>query len=431
MRARDAAAAFVLFSAALAPAPLLAQGLKPSLTDQAFGLTGDWDGDRTRLKDQGWTVQAGGTYELAGNPAGGRRKLSAGAGELHLGATADLQTLWGVPNAWLQVTLTRRFGTNFAPSAGLFPAMQLLEVYGRGDIWRLTDFWYEQQFAGGAVDLKLGRANPGEDFDAFPCDFQNLTFCGSVPGNIVGDYWFNHPISQWGGRLKAGNAQAYVEGGVYQVNPRNLAHGFDLSLGGGKGVLTPIEAGWSPKLGQAGLPGTWVVGGWWSSAKGEDVLRDAQGGIWRLTGAPPRQWDSRYGGYVSIQQQLTGTPKGTGLSVFANAAQADRRTALLDRQLALGVSYKGLIPSRAKDELALAVGWTHYNSRIPDAQALALARGLSSQAPQHTETAAELDYRFAPGKGVTLTPNLQVVHDVGGVRGKDATVVGLKAVLSL
>lgn len=61
----------------------------------------------------------------------------------------------------------------------------------------------------------------GEDFANFSCDFQNLTFCGSQPGNLVSGYWVNWPTSQWATRIKLQvSQQTYVQIGAYQVNPR-------------------------------------------------------------------------------------------------------------------------------------------------------------------------------------------------------------------
>jgi porin len=54
----------------------------------------------------------------------------------------------------------------------------------------------------GAVDWKIGRITFGEDFASFSCDFQNLTFCGAQPSNLVGNYIYNWPVSQRATRLK-------------------------------------------------------------------------------------------------------------------------------------------------------------------------------------------------------------------------------------
>ena len=116
--------------------------------------------------------------------------------------TFDLDRLLGIPSAQFQVTITERTGRNLSDDAELGTLQQVQEVFGRGQTIRLTQFWYDQKFANGLIDWKVGRMTVGEDFASFSCDFQNLTFCGSDPGNIVGNYIFNWPISQWATRVK-------------------------------------------------------------------------------------------------------------------------------------------------------------------------------------------------------------------------------------
>src|SRR5438128_1361265 len=100
------------------------------------------------------------------------------------------------------------------------------------------------------LDLRIGRVSPGQDFASFSCDFQNLTFCGSQPGNVRGEYWFNWPVSQWGARIKyAPDERMYLQLGAYQVNPRYAddAWARDNELYpnnpfGTTGALIPLEA---------------------------------------------------------------------------------------------------------------------------------------------------------------------------------------------
>ncbi|MCO6855654.1 carbohydrate porin, partial [Pseudomonas aeruginosa] len=74
------------------------------------------------------------------------------------------------------------------PRAGHISSVQ--EVWGRGQTWRLTQLWLKQQYFAGALDVKFGRFGEGEDFNSFPCDFQNLAFCGSQVGNWAGSIWY-------------------------------------------------------------------------------------------------------------------------------------------------------------------------------------------------------------------------------------------------
>ena len=94
----------------------------------------------------------------------------------------------------------------------------------------------------------------GGDFAAFSCDFQNLTFCGSDPGNIVGDYIFNWPISQWATRVKlALNGFGYFQVGVFDVNPKYLGvqdQVLPVFFPGSTGALVPVELAWLPRIWQ-------------------------------------------------------------------------------------------------------------------------------------------------------------------------------------
>lgn len=102
----------------------------------------------------------------------------------------------------------------------------------------------------------------GEDFNSFPCDFQNNAFCGPQVANWAGSVWHNWPVSQWGLRVKyALSSEVYAQVGAFEVNPSNLevGNGFKLSGSGTEGALIPVEVVWSPKVN--GLRGSigWVI----------------------------------------------------------------------------------------------------------------------------------------------------------------------------
>lgn len=400
--------------------PLAAHGQTPDPP----GISGDWGGVRSDLQSRGWTFNLRDKFE-AGDVLSGGRRLATGANEVRLGLKGDLEKAFGWKGGKIGVDFTRRSGSSLGPSSGLDPLMPFIEVHGRGDIWRLTNLWYSQDLPAG-LNLKLGRDNPGADFDKARCRFQNLTFCGSAPGNLVGRYWHNWPVSQWGARLKLTRGPAYLEAGAYQVNPGDLVHGFHLSPSGGRGVLVPFEAGWTPKLGDQALPGDYKLGGWWSDVTAPDVLLATDGRPQAVTGAPPAQRRGRYGFYMSGRQQVTGAPDGKGLTLFARFAHADRRTSRLDRQVSLGAAYQGLFPGRSKDTLAIAFGVTHVNDRAALEDAL-----LAPEAPRPgSEYVTEVDYRVKAFGGATFTPNLQWVRHAGGIGGRDGLVLGLKTVLN-
>lgn len=404
----------------------------------SYGLTGDWGGLRRHLDDIGWDFQLGYTLEEAYNPSGGVRRELDSAGQLAIGATADLNRLIGDPNAKIQVTLTHREGRNLNNDSGINALQDLQEVYGRGNVWRVADFFYEQSFFNNAMDLKLGRMSEAEDFAAFSCDFQNLSFCGSAPGNIVGDYWYKGPVSQWGARIKFPlGDRGYVETAAYQINPQATkpSRGLSFNPSGGAGALIPFEGAWTPTVGRARLPGSYKIGGWYATSSAPDVFDNTHGQPLSVYGGTALRRSGRYGGYINFQQQVTGAASKFdthGLTLFLNAVRADDRTSRIDRQITFGASYLG-VPGRPRDLIALAFGATYVNDRVARGESLGDGtEGSPLTAVQGAEYAWELDYQAQVASWLSLRPNLQVIRRPGGVSSNPtAVVLGLKAALAL
>lgn len=365
--------------------------------------------------------------ETAYNPTGGARALVREASQLATGATVDMERLAGVRGATVTTTLTWRHGRSLGLAADLGVLQQVQQVYGRGNVVRLTQAWWEQKLDERAA-LKLGRTDPGEDFAVFSCDYMNLAFCGASPGNLAGDYWHNWPIGQWGTRLRAGTGRdGYVAAGVYEINPRNLDTDFALAhVHGARGVLVPAELGME-RGGDGERLGLYKVGGWYATVAGDDVLLDRGGRARALTGAVPLRRRGRHGVYLSLLQQLSGTAAGgktvSGLSLFLKVTEVDRATARTSSQVALGLFYDAPLPGRAGDAIGLAVARTGVNQR------LALSETLAAGAPaRDAEFSGELFYNLHLARWLDLRPNLQWVHQPGGVRtAADIEVIGLRA----
>jgi porin len=401
--------------------------------DTSDTLTGDWGGVRTDLRDRGVDFQFGYTTEIASNVRGGTKHTTRYTDQWVFGTTLDLDKLVGLHHAQFQATITDRNGRNLSSDAGLGNLQQVQEVFGRGQTWRITQFWYDQKYFDDIFDWKVGRLTVGEDFASFTCDFMNLTFCGAQPGNIVGDYWFNWPVSQWATRGKVAlSGFGYVQLGAYEVNPSYLtrAHAFSLDdPGGATGALIPLELGWLPTVGDANLPGSYKFGLWYDTSRANDVFENTQGQVLARAGGLPRGRDGRYGTYVNFLQQVTrpsSTEPDRGLSLFLNASFADRRTAFLDNQIAVGMTYTGLFDTRPQDALGLAVGRTHVNQRVKTAQELQNDAGIPVSV-QTSEYATELYYGLQVAPWAVVRPNLQYIHQPGGIsHNTDDVVLGLK-----
>jgi porin len=405
MRHAQKARVALALASALFPAIACADDAPAGVAPADQWLFGDWNGARTRLQDRGIDFQFGYTNEIAYNAAGGSRRDTAYADQYTAGVTLDLERLVGLQAAEFQATITQRTGRNLVDDADLGTLQLVQEVYGRGQTTRLTQFWFRQEYLDGILDWKVGRMGVGEDFASFTCDFQNLTFCGSDPGNIVGNYIYNWPISQWGTRLKVKLGEfGYVQAGVYDVNEDYLGVSKALLpvwFPDSTGALIPVELAWQPTFGN-GLSGSYKVGFWYDTSNAADVVDGST-------------HDGRYGAYINFEQAVS-----ERLKLFLNAVVADDRTATTDRQIAAGLVYTGLFAQRPDDDLGLAIGTTHVNDRVADQEGI-----------EGSEYAAELYYTWRPVTALQIRPNLQYVHRPGGdSENTDVFVLGLKTAAS-
>lgn len=405
-------------------------------------MTGDWGGERTKLIEQGIDIKADYVGEMGYNAHGGYNDDKTGrySDQFGLGVALDLQKLWGWDNTQAKIQFTNRNGQNISndrigdPRAGTLSSS--MEVYGRGHMVRLTQFWIQHQMFDNKLDVKLGYFGEGEDFNTFPCDFQNLSFCGSQVGNYV-NTWYNWPVSQPAIRVKYNiTPELYAQIGAYSQNPSQLEHGngFKLSGSGTKGTVIPVELVWSPKVNN--LPGEYRVGYYKSAADAPDVREDVNGNDAVLTGASLRTRSSKKGYWFVAQQQLT-THNGDatrGLNIAANATFHDKETNLVDNYQSLMLVYKGPFDARPKDDVGIGVARLHVNDDVKkNSQLLNAANGISDYdnplyTPiRETEYNVELNYGFHVTNWLTVRPNLQYVVQPGGVDKVDnALVAGLK-----
>jgi len=419
-----------------------------AMADEAFSadskwMTGDWGGERTKLIEQGIDIKADYVGEVGANLHGGynNNKTARYSDQFGLGVALDLQKLWGWDNTQAKIQLTNRNGENISndrigdPRAGTLSSSQ--EVYGRGHMVRLTQLYIQHQFLDGKLDVKAGYFGEGEDFNTFPCEFQNLAFCGSQVGNWATNIWYNWPVSQAALRVKYNiTPELYAQIGAYNQNPSQLEHGngFKLSGSGTKGTVLPVELVWSPKVNN--LPGEYRIGYYKSSAPAPDLRQDINGQDAATTGQPYRMHDSKHGYWLVVQQQLTSHngDASRGLNIAANATFHDKATNIVDNYQSLMFVYKGPFDARPKDDIGIGFARIHVNDQVKKNAELANVANdvtnydsLSYSPLRDTEYNYELNYGIHVTNWLTVRPNLQYITHPGGVDKVDnALVAGLK-----
>ena len=414
-----------------------------AFTEESPWMSGDWGGARTELLDKGYDFSLEYVGEVGSNLDGGYNDDTTArySDQFALGVKMDLEKILGWQDAEFKLAITERSGRNISndrigdPRAGTLSSSQ--EVWGRGQTWRLTQMWYKQGYFDNKLNVKIGRFGPGEDFNSFPCDFQNLAFCGSQVGNWVGNIWYNWPVSQWALRIKYNiTPEVYAQVGVFEQNPSYLetGNGFKLSGSGTKGMILPVELVWTPKLND--LPGEYRLGYYYSTAKADDVYEDSNGQAAAVSGASYKSHSSKHGAWIVAQQQLTSRDgsDARGLSIFANATVHDKDTNFVDNYQQIGLTYLGPFDARPKDDIGVGIARIHVNDDVRKNRRL--VNDLNniedydnpSYLPiQDTEYNAEIYYGFHVTNWLTVRPNLQYIKHPGGVNQvDDALVAGLK-----
>ncbi|WP_449431430.1 carbohydrate porin [Pseudomonas putida] len=403
-------------------------------------MLGDWGGTRSELLEEGYDFTLGYTGEMGSNLHGGFNHDGTArySDQFTFASHLDLEKILGWQQTELQLTITERHGDNISndrindPRVGGFTSAQ--EVWGRGETWRLTQMWIKQRYFDGALDVKFGRFGEGEDFNSFPCDFQNLAFCGSQVGNWAGSIWYNWPVSQWALRVRYNlDDNLYAQVGVFEQNPSNLesGNGFKLSGSGTQGAVIPVELVWSPRI--DGLKGEYRAGYYYSNANAQDVYKDSNGQPAAISGAAYRSRSSKHGLWLGAQQQVTSlaSDQSRGLSLFANATMHDKKTNAIDNYVQAGLVYKGPFDARAKDDIGFALARVHVNPAYRKNARLAnQAAGLQDYdnpgflPVQDTEYSAELYYGIHLADWLTVRPNLQYIRHPGGVAQVDGALIG-------
>lgn len=342
-------------------------------------MLGDWNGKRTELLEQGVDVIANYAHEMAYNAKGGYSsdKTVKYANNIELGTQLDLEKLMGMNDASFRFVVSNRNGSDLTVERLVDPRTgqvgSTTEVAGRGQVWRLSQLWFEQSYFERALDWKIGRVSPNEDFQDFPCTFQNLSFCSSQAGVWVSRVWYGYPVSTWGTRLRYHmTPETFFQVGAFLNNERytETDQGFNLSTKGSNGTNVPIEFVWKPKHGLMGLPGEYRVGAFHMNVEAPDISKDANGRPMAMSGLNAKNRSSRDGVWFIGRQQIAwfDDVSSRPLEVFAQAHLYDRDTSFVDRFYSAGIIATGIWSSRPTDQIGFAISNTHINDRLRDHQ---------------------------------------------------------------
>lgn len=407
-------------------------------------LTGSWGGFRNVLYDNGVTVFANYTNNIAGNPVGGKSRGFTYCDNITFGLELDLNKLVGWKGGKFVISALNRAGSNLSEKY-IGNQFTVQQVFG-GSTVVFYALYLDQKFWDDKISLKVGRFATGDDFASSPLYwlYMNNGIDGNPQALPVNTEFSAYPGAVWAARLRVEpTPECNAMFGVYQASGNifdRTNHGLDWNFRPHDSVFLIGQVGWTPeffkrpveksttanskaivsdKSGKKivtpteselkGLPGHYWIGGYWSPWEFPQfgTLETAR---------------NSYGFYAHADQMIFQEAPGSdqGLTLWSAAVLSPQENiAKLPFQVNGGLVYKGLIPMRDDDYTCFGVAYGRF-SRDYARTVKAAGQGYPCY-----ELVFEWNYRIQLTKFAYIQPDIQWVINPGGT-GKipNALVLG-------
>lgn len=453
-----AVAGTCLFVSALSPSlradePVETKSGLQQFLEQDY-LLGDWGGWRTDLSRRGIDFEFLYAASVPNNVDGGIKRGSAYQGALLMTLDLHSDKLVGYEGGTLHAGSLWLHGDKpFSEQyVGDLNKVNLLDF---DNSFRLWELWYEQKFLNDKVSLKFGQMAIDGDF-VVPEYYNSLAtltllnqtfFYPTMAFNVYDQPYFpvghhalaSTPYGTPGVRLRIDPCdQAYFQIGAYDGNPDRSDSGTRVKLSEEEGSLIYFELGL--KLNQSkeasGPPGNIKLGGYYHTDDFVDMYQGSFVAFDNFVAAsgiplPPlfsgtaRQRGGNYGVYFLADQTLwrendQDDLARQGLVGFFRVATAPKDRNLAQFGVDGGLVYKGLIPHRDWDTLAIAGSYLEISDDVSRAQRdiNAILAGAGAP-PAFTKLAdyegvIELSYKAQMTAWWTIQPSVQRVFHPGG-----------------
>ena len=125
--------------------------------------------------------------------------------------------------AEFKIEISNRNGELINNKADMPFLLQSQQIFGRGNVTRLTQFSLTQRLLDDQLSIKLGRIYPSADFFAMSCAFQHLTFCSGGSSNYISSSWYGDPLSSLGVQVTYNLSDNLIlKAGDYDANPETI-----------------------------------------------------------------------------------------------------------------------------------------------------------------------------------------------------------------
>ena len=270
-------AAFGLIAATTWAGSETVEKVNPPLSQwlAADGITGDWDGMRSKLTaDHGVEIFGNYTTEVWGNTVGGLKQGAIYTGLLEFGANVDLEKLIGWKGASIHNNWFWLSGRDASEDlVGNF--LTISSIAGFNTL-RMDELWFQQNLLDDRISIRLGQIRADTEFVISESSLLFLNATLGFPAFMytnLPDGGPVYPMGTLGIRLALTPVQWFAfQTAIFEGNkfPQDVnRHGFRYRLNQKFGYFWINEAKflWFGNEGSSGLPGTFKVGAWFHTAK--------------------------------------------------------------------------------------------------------------------------------------------------------------------
>jgi porin len=415
--------------------------------------SGNWLGARDTLEDHGVIFSGDWKGTFYGVVDGGKREQGSFDEELHFRLKLDFEKMAGLTGLSAYGAVRWRDGENPNYDVGASAAFNPSNTQV-GKQWRLMPLymmWESRDLlpVKDMVTLSGGWTNPYFFFIQQP---ESRLFVNNAihqtKGLVNSGFPWSGAYNTWGGHLKVRPADwAYAQAGMYMAIPDALStanHGlyFEGARPADRNGLYVIgETGVTPKIGPSKLPGKYAMGGICFGVENKSFNGTENDGrsclYWQAdqmlfrepAPAPePAGKEPSDGKSVASEKSFKepvflapAKPSEQGLYHFSFFSFAPKYNNAMPFYFHTGLVYKGLIPTRDKDQLGVAFAYGNYSfSKLQADEA--------AGRPQQTfEAVLEFDYRVQVNQFAYVQPFLQYLIRPGATGAvANATILGLQ-----
>ena len=428
-------------------------------------LLGDMGGLRTAMGGYGVTLKLTDISEVLANVSGGLQRGATYDALTTLTLQLDTQIAFDWDGGTLNVSALQIRGRSL--SQFYVGNLQTASGIAATPTTRLWEVWYQQAFADGKADIKLGQQSLDQEFmvsNGSALFLNAMMGWPMVPSANLFAGGPAYPLSSLGvrGKLRpAGNLT--VLGGVFQDNPPAGPFNDDTQLrgstrwGGNFNLRTgalfigevqyalnqPAEGDIDRGDKPPGLPGTYRLGAWYDTAGFPNQRYDTTG----LSLADPasngvRRTNTGNFSLYGVIDQTIWRPDPVGprsVAVFVRAMGSPDDRNLIAFSVNGGVNLKAPLPGRDDDTFGIGFGVAQVG-----AGAIGLDRDRSlfagTASPiRSTETFYEVTYQAQITPWLQVQPDFQYVQRTGGGippptnperRLRDAVIAGVRTTIN-